>query len=776
MLIQQLLAIANQRTTNQRDQASLRASIRLREAYSFILKTPLIIPLRTSTVDIPLPDCRPSNKRGVDGAAEQRPRLSNSATLSPIPSTTRTRAQPSPSRHIPSTTVADVVYGWEDKYIDAERKPTGGSIHNRDSRPVLGVCVTSYLKVGSGALEHQFVFEPQMGKKQLTPFSSSSSDSYGYVGQNFDETDRFMDFKTLIWNARGIEGWRANSVINTLGFDNHFKVDPIGYAGGLSLKSSLSLTLSQVTYHFYRRSSASPSSIFTHSTFIIYLTHSILHFHRRCRGGSSPVPWRFIAGVVLFFLARSVAYTIDLRMAEGVQSSAMESNQGPTAPSLTPVEETQETSPEQIGTMPSSEAPNEVSHADTEAEKPSSPNKRGLTSQAWTHFKRFIYVPAPHNAEVLCNVLVECLLDWNLDRKISTLTLDNCTTNDAMDGLSTIYDSIEKIRQSVAYWVATPKREEKFEETCRQLGSLKRLKQRESQYKCLPSDEDWTMASEIGEKLEIFYMVTKLFSGTQYPTSNVYFPKVCQIKLTLQEWLSSPRDTIRSMATTMLAKFDKYWSTINGVMAIGAILDPRYKMTLLNYYFPFMYGDNYSSELERVKQLCADLVAEYQSKEKNSVMTLSDSATSTLTDVSSLPKQTKWDSGYFRFVKESACSTNVKSELDYYLEETVLLSAENQDKYDILAYWKMIGAKYPTLQKIARDFLAIPISTVASESAFSTGGRVLSPHRSRLNPNTVEALMCSQDWLGIELLACLNSTNAGMFTEDTDPIDEASSI
>ncbi|KAF7802376.1 zinc finger BED domain-containing protein DAYSLEEPER-like [Senna tora] len=75
-------------------------------------------------------------------------------------------------------------------------------------------------------------------------------------------------------------------------------------------------------------------------------------------------------------------------MAEGVQSSAMESNQGPTAPSLTPVEETQETSPQQIGTMPSSEAPNEVSHADTEAEKPSSPNKRGLTSQAWTHFKR----------------------------------------------------------------------------------------------------------------------------------------------------------------------------------------------------------------------------------------------------------------------------------------------------------------------------------------------------------------------------------------------------
>ncbi|KAK7282358.1 hypothetical protein RIF29_11051 [Crotalaria pallida] len=48
---------------------------------------------------------------------------------------------------------------------------------------------------------------------------------------------------------------------------------------------------------------------------------------------------------------------------------------------------------------------------------------------------------------------------------------------------------------------------------------------------------------------------------------------------------------------------------------------------------------------------------------------------------------------------------------------------------------------------IAKDLLAIPISTVASESAFSTSGRFLTPHRSRLRPSTLEALMCLQDWL-----------------------------
>ena len=58
---------------------------------------------------------------------------------------------------------------------------------------------------------------------------------------------------------------------------------------------------------------------------------------------------------------------------------------------------------------------------------------------------------------------------------------------------------------------------------------------RESQYKALPSAHDWQMANEICQKLEIFYDVTLFFSGTSYPTANIFFPKVCQIKLALME-------------------------------------------------------------------------------------------------------------------------------------------------------------------------------------------------------------------------------------------------
>jgi hypothetical protein len=72
------------------------------------------------------------------------------------------------------------------------------------------------------------------------------------------------------------------------------------------------------------------------------------------------------------------------------------------------------------------------------------------------------------------------------------------------------------------------------------------------------------------------------------------------------------------------------------------------------------------------------------------------------------------------------------------------------------------SSKFPVLAKIARIVLAIPITTVALESAFSTGGRVLDPFRSSLAPKTVEALVCAQNWLRSKSLSNGNGCDTEM--------------
>jgi hypothetical protein len=227
------------------------------------------------------------------------------------------------------------------------------------------------------------------------------------------------------------------------------------------------------------------------------------------------------------------------------------------------------------------------------------------------------------------------------------------------------------------------------------------------------------------------------FSGTKYVTSNIFFSKISDIRLSIIKWSTSDDPLIKKMSEEMKTKFEKYWKDVHGLMAVATVLDPRYKLHMLQALFGSLYGYEYANrEVERIRNLMVDLLEEYRPVEDGGASKHGSAAASTVGTDEALQIFSAYMSS-----QPVVTASRVRTELDLYLEEpNIPMTTE----LDIIGWWKFGGIKYPTLQRMAHDRLAISVTTVASESAFSTSGRVLSAHRSSLAPNMAEALMCMQ--------------------------------
>ena len=288
---------------------------------------------------------------------------------------------------------------------------------------------------------------------------------------------------------------------------------------------------------------------------------------------------------------------------------------------------------------------------------------------------------------------------------------------------------LRKIRESVAFWTTTPKRLEKFVETACQLNIccdkklvldcktrwnstffmlstaidykdvFPRLSHREPQYKNVPNDLDWNLAKEICEMLELFYEVTEIFSGTKYPTSNLYFPNICEIKLSMSNLIGSPYVEIRLMATNMIEKFNKYWGEIHNLLPVATVLDLRFKMKLVEFYFPGNEDSVY--EIEKVQQICDELVDEYKKKYHSSGNVSQSSFQFEMT--TGVGKKVGVKDRLASFDAFVYSTTNLdarKLEIDTYLEEPVL---PRSSEFDILSWWKANSNKFKQISNFANN-------------------------------------------------------------------------
>ncbi|XP_058783620.1 zinc finger BED domain-containing protein RICESLEEPER 2-like [Vicia villosa] len=327
------------------------------------------------------------------------------------------------------------------------------------------------------------------------------------------------------------------------------------------------------------------------------------------------------------------------------------------------------------------------------------------------------------------------------------------------EGLKVLGDALEKIRGSVKYVKVSEGRMKKFKEYIELISGVETsaglsynvstrwnstdlmlqsaLKYRrvfaslsfhDDNYNVFPSEEDWKRGDNICTFLLPFYKTTNLISGTFYPTSNLYFLQIWKIQCVLMASINDEDTFIRDMAERMMIKFEKYWSDYSVVLALGAALDPRIKLTSLEYMYEKVVSLTSKLKTNEIKQKLYTLFEMYRRLHTSS-STISQTPSSITRGESSSHAFTKslFNADLKDHKQELATETR-KSQLDVYLEE------EN---------WN----RFKELSLLARDLLGIPITTVASESTFSIGSIILNKYRSRLLSKNVEALICTRNWL-----------------------------
>ncbi|ONI01535.1 hypothetical protein PRUPE_6G144800 [Prunus persica] len=273
--------------------------------------------------------------------------------------------------------------------------------------------------------------------------------------------------------------------------------------------------------------------------------------------------------------------------------------------------------------------------------------------------------------------------DWRLQKRI----INSCHMPPPHSGVTLfekintflteeIDSSVTKIRECVKHIKGSEARKQKFYDCVAQVGIVGRY----------------------------FNEVTCLFSGTKYPTSNLFFPKIFIIQHQIKAAMEDSDIFMNKIGTNMNMKFEKYWSKYNLILAIAIILDPRYKLHFVEWAYTKLHGKD-SREFKCVTDTLTCLFDVYTenlspilnaSYPTNETTSHNEGGDTILED---------FDNSY-----KNGSSSCKKNELHKYLDEERL---DRKQDIDVLSWWQMEHFHYPILSHIAQVVLTIPISTIA---------------------------------------------------------------
>ncbi|XP_071723617.1 zinc finger BED domain-containing protein DAYSLEEPER [Rutidosis leptorrhynchoides] len=417
--------------------------------------------------------------------------------------------------------------------------------------------------------------------------------------------------------------------------------------------------------------------------------------------------------------------------------------------------------------------------------------------------------PFPESDSAFSHAVAVCLSDWNLEGKLFSVTFNQALSEAALENLRPLlsaknpqilngelltgkciahtfsaiakdiftagHEVIKKVRDNVKYVKTSEAHEEKFLELKEQLQvpsektlfiddqtqwnttyqmllaacELKEvfscLDTSDPDYKETLSAMDWKQAETISAFLKLIFDSASILLTATSPTAITFFHEVWKIHSDVTKAMASEDPYVSGIAKIMQEQVNKYWKDCSLILALAVIVDPRFKMKLVEFSFSKIYGEEAPAYIKLVDDGIHELFHEYTALPLPLTPTYADEggSNSKMEDSHGSLLSDNGLADFDMYIMETT-SQQHKSELDQYLDESLLPRVQD---FDVIGWWKMNKTKYPTLSKMARDILSVPVCTVAVDSIFSTKNKELDHYRSSLRPETVEALICAKDWL-----------------------------
>lgn len=233
-------------------------------------------------------------------------------------------------------------------------------------------------------------------------------------------------------------------------------------------------------------------------------------------------------------------------------------------------------------------------------------------------------------------------------------------------------------------------------------------------------EDEWSYLERLRVLLSQFVTMTKTVSSSVgYPTINRAMSVYNTMIDTLEEFIEQEADpSLKQAAIHGKQKLLDYYSKTDStpLYAVATAMDPRMR-------FDWWGANDWGEYIKLSKDMVTDIWNHHYKGKEGPI---------------ELDVDTERQMKMFGIKKKAG-------ELDEYVHEgSMLVSCKNEPPE--LMYWRAQTERWPNLSRMARDYLAIPVTSTPAERCFSQAKYALPPERNSLAPSNIRQLVILNSW------------------------------